>query len=78
MGDFLSYEHFAHNLYSKKKKKRQQQLELMARSSKTRTVTRSFISTTRITLQDKKLLGQPQLRSLSDWRTDSLDFFKKT
>ena len=42
-GDFLSYEHFAHNLYSKKKQ--QQQLQLMARSPKTSTVTPSFIST---------------------------------
>ena len=48
-GDCLCYEHFANNLYSKKKKQ-QQQLELKVRSLKTSTETPSFISTSRITL----------------------------
>ena len=48
-GDCLCYEHFANNLYSKKKQQ-QQQLELKVRSLKTSTETPSFISTSRITL----------------------------
>ena len=39
---------FVHNLYSKKQQQQQQQLELVARTSKTSTVTLSFI----ITLQE--------------------------
>ena len=54
-GDFLSYELFVHNLYWKKKKKQQQQLELEAGSDPI-----FYYSTTRITLSDKKLLGNPK------------------